>query len=91
MDNKILLSWNVLMICSLFEVSVRYLMKKKYTQLGINLTEYLNTHFNKNNQLHRVLINFELGTSVLYLKTTLIYLYLTKPMIKNSLIKLLTL
>lgn len=64
-DNKLLLSWNALMVRSLLEAGAVF-DEKKYTQLGINLANYLHTHFNKNNQLYRVLINSELGTSALF-------------------------
>ncbi len=43
-DNKILLSWNALMVRSLLEAGAVF-DEKKYTQLGINLANYLNTHF----------------------------------------------
>ncbi|BBB22451.1 conserved hypothetical protein [Abyssogena phaseoliformis symbiont OG214] len=64
-DNKILLSWNALMARSLLEAGAVF-NEKKYTQLGINLTDYLHTYFNKNNQLYRVLIGSKLGTPALF-------------------------
>ncbi len=64
-DNKILLSWNALMVRSLLEAGAVF-NEEKYTQLGINLAHYLHTYFNKNNQLYRVLINSKLGTLALF-------------------------
>ncbi len=64
-DNKILLSWNALMVRSLLEAGTIF-NEEKYTKLGINLVNYLHTRFNKNNQLYRVLINSKLGTPALF-------------------------
>ncbi|BAF61458.1 hypothetical protein [Candidatus Vesicomyidisocius calyptogenae] len=40
--------------------------EEKYTKLGINLDNYLHTHFNKNNQLYRVSIDSKLGTLAVF-------------------------
>ncbi|WP_190600723.1 thioredoxin domain-containing protein [Candidatus Vesicomyidisocius sp. SY067_SCS001] len=64
-DNKILLSWNALMVQSLLEAGEAF-NEGKYTKLGINLANYLHTHFNKNNHLYRVSIDSKLGTLALF-------------------------
>lgn len=63
-DNKILLSWNALMIPSLLEAGEVF-SKEKYTDAGLALANYLEL-FNKNNQLYRVSINSKLETNALF-------------------------
>ena len=63
-DNKVLLSWNALMIPSLLEAGEIF-DAEKYTNAGLALASYLET-FNKNNQLYRVSINNKLETTALF-------------------------
>ncbi len=63
-DNKILLSWNALMIPSLLEAGEVF-SKEKYTDAGLALANYLEL-FNKNNQLYRVSINSKLEANALF-------------------------
>jgi len=62
-DNKVLLSWNALMIPSLLEAGDVF-NETKYTDAGVALARYLD-NFNKNGQLYRVSINNELQTIAL--------------------------
>ncbi|RUM85091.1 MAG: thioredoxin [Candidatus Thioglobus sp.] len=63
-DNKVLLSWNALMIPSLLEAGEVF-SEEKYTDAGLALANYLES-FNKNNQLYRVSINSKLETNALF-------------------------
>ncbi len=63
-DNKVLLSWNALMIPSLLEAGIVF-NQAKYTKAGLALANHLET-FNKNNQLYRVAINNKLETKALF-------------------------
>ncbi|HIG89113.1 MAG TPA: thioredoxin domain-containing protein, partial [Candidatus Thioglobus sp.] len=63
-DNKILLSWNALMVPSLLEAGEIF-NEVKYTQAGLALADYL-TSFNQDNQFYRVSIDNQLQTIALF-------------------------
>ena len=63
-DNKVLLSWNALMVPSLIEAG-KVFNEEKYTTAGLALASRLES-FNKNNQLYRVSINNKLETNALF-------------------------
>ncbi len=70
-DNKILLSWNALMLKSLTETSV-LTNNKNYQLLAIKNAKYLYTTFYKNNSWFRVSLNNKVSVKALF--TDLIYL-----------------
>ncbi len=63
-DNKVLLSWNALMIPSLIEAGEVF-NEKKYTDAGLVLANYLES-FNQNNKLYRASINNKLESNALF-------------------------
>ncbi len=63
-DNKILLSWNALMIPSLLEAGEAF-NEPKYTHAGLSLAKFLQS-FNKDNELYRVSIDNKLQTLALF-------------------------
>ncbi len=63
-DNKVLLSWNALLLNSLMEAGDIF-NEQKYTNSGLSLAKYLNS-FNQNNQLYRVSIDNNLQTLALF-------------------------
>ena len=63
-DNKVLLSWNALMVPSLIEAG-KVFNEEKYTTAGLALASRLES-FNKYNQLYRVSINNKLETNALF-------------------------
>ena len=63
-DNKVLLSWNALMVPSLIEAG-KVFNEEKYTTAGLALADRLES-FNKNSQLYRVSINNKLETNALF-------------------------
>ena len=63
-DNKILLSWNALMIPSLLEAG-DILNQSKYTDAGLKLAKYLQS-FTQNGVLYRVSIDDKLQTPALF-------------------------
>jgi len=64
-DNKVLLSWNSLLLPSLLEAGDVF-NETKYTKAGIDLAEYLYSHFIKDNELYRVSIDNKLETKALF-------------------------
>ena len=64
-DNKVLLSWNALLIPSLLEAGDVF-GNSKYTNQGLALADYLYSHFITNNQIYRVSIDGKLDTKALF-------------------------
>jgi uncharacterized protein YyaL (SSP411 family) len=64
-DNKILLSWNSLLLTSFLEAGDVF-HEKKYSKAGIALADYLYSHFIKNNELYRVSIDNQLEARAIF-------------------------
>nr|MCS5590873.1 protein-disulfide reductase DsbD family protein [Candidatus Thioglobus sp.] len=64
-DNKILLSWNSLMVQSFIEAG-QVFNNSNYLDVGINTAQYLFDQFYQKNQLYRVSIDQHFSTSALF-------------------------
>jgi len=75
-DNKILLSWNSLLVSALLEAG-RTFDQPKYLMSGINTLNYLYSTLNSNNELKRMIINNKVSKLAIFED----YVYLTNALL----------